>query len=262
MLNTIFSDECLSNIIGHIKACWEYDYPTGKTLENAIFKGIKPFYSDAQSLGSPNTIVDVGKETQAFDIKGSKSLSHLTKKSKSSNNETNIFFEQTIPDYGKILVKIPNSIHTQVRRPKVDLKNFTGQAQKAIDDQINDYHGFAIRTTNEAGYEELISVVLLYGIDEKKGLKSVFLTATKFNIPTVTSYAVGYSKQKKPNAYMGFDRNNEKVFSLSSFNRGSSNFYKTFFIDKGMLVTWETEEENPKIYTRTELDQTCAIDSI
>lgn len=262
MLNKIFSDDCVSNIVGHIKACWEYDYPTGKTLENAIFKGIKPFYADAKALGSPNTIVDVGKEKQAFDIKGSKTLKHLKKKNENSNDENNIFIQQTIPNYGKILVKIPRYIHTQVRRPKVDLKSFTGSAQKTLDDQIKDYHSFAMQTTNRDGFNELISIVLLYGIDDKRGLKSVYLTAEKFNIPTVASYVVGHSKKGTPNAYIGLDKNNEKVFSLSSFNRGSSNFYKTFYIQKGLLVTWEVEEEDPKIYTKKELEKICAIDSI
>jgi hypothetical protein len=251
---------CIDNILGHIKNCWNYDYPNGKTLETAIFRGIEPFYANARLLGSPSTIVDVGKNNEAFDIKGCKELGHLVKIVKSSNHEKNNFAEQTVPGAKKIVVRIPKSVITQVRRPKVDLKNYAGNTKKIIDEQVQDYHQFAMTTTNDDGYEVLFSVVLLYGID--KGFKSVFLTLKKFDIPQIKKYITVNKKNGTPCGYQGTDADGNVLFKLSSFNKGSSNFHKKFCTEEGILMTWLAEEKNQTIFTREELETTCAIKEI
>jgi hypothetical protein len=254
------TQSCINNILGHIKNCWNYDYPTGKTLETAIFRGIEPFYANAKLLGSPSTIVDVGKNNEAFDIKGCKKLGHMVKIVKSSNHVMNNFAEQTVPNSNKIIVRIPKSVVTQVRRPNVDLKNYTGNAKKIIDEQIQDYHQFAVTTTRDDGYEVLFSIVVLYGID--KGFKSVFLTLKKFDIPQIKNYIIENKKDGTPCAYKGIDATGKDIFSLSSFNKGSSNFYKSFCTEEGILMTWLAEEKNQTIFTREELETTCAIKEI
>ena len=259
MISQIISDECLYNILGHIKSCWKYDYPTGGTLETAVYLGMKPFYSNAKQLGSPSTIVDVGKDDDAFDIKGCKVLGHVNKTVKSSNYDKNIFVKQTVPNFGEVHIRIPVSIITQVRRPKVDLKGYKGSAKKSLDEQIDDYQSFALRTTDKDGYQRLFSMVLLYGIDTKKGFKSAFLTLTEFDIPKIINYSIGKNAKGVPNSYQGLDENGNNVFVLSSFNKGSSNFYKRFGTSKGVLMTWPIEEENPFIYTKQLLEESTGI---
>ena len=262
-MTTVLSDECISNILGHIKACWNYNYPTGNTLENAFFEGIRPFYTDAKSLGGPNTMVDVGKDQEAFDIKGKKVLGHLSKLTKASNYEENIFVKQLVPGKGKINVKVPKSIMTQIRRPKVNLKNYKGNAKKILTEQITDYHQFAVKTTNKAGYQDLFSVVLLYGIDVKKGYKSVFLTIEKFDIPAVAKFSIGTKKDNvTPGSYLGADDKNNTLFSLITFSTNSSNFSKRFYTTYGELMTWSIEDTDPVIYTRSELEKTCAVTTV
>jgi hypothetical protein len=87
-LQEIFTDDCIQNILGHIRACWTYSSPTSKTLEEAIYRGIKPFYPDVKDLGGPTTIVDIAKGTQALDIKGGQQLGHLQKLGKAQNLDT------------------------------------------------------------------------------------------------------------------------------------------------------------------------------
>lgn len=255
-------EDCGYNLLGHAKACWKYDYPTGSTLENAIFQGLRPFYPNAQLLGSPSTIVDVGRDNVAYDNKGCKVLGHINKKVRSSNNDNNIFVKQDIPGVGVIQVRIPRSIITQVRRPKVNLRDFKGSPKHALNEQIKDYHQFAMKTTAKDGYEELFSIVLLYGIDEKKGVKSIFLTIEEFHIPEIVAYEIGTKKNGTPCAYHGLNEKGQIVFSLSSFNKGSSNFYKRFVTSQGILMSWAVENEEPVIYTRDELLKTCAIQTV
>lgn len=254
---------CLINILGHIKDCWNYDYPTGKTLENAFYEGLKPFYPNSKKLGSPSTIVDSGKDNDGFDIKGNKVLGHIIKETRRSNHEHNIFVTQNIPNFGKIKVRIPHSIVTQVRRPKVDLKKFTGNSKKILDEQVADYREFAEKSTLRERYENLFSIVLLYGIDKEKGIKSVFLTVEKFGIPEIERYDIGYKEDKEtPCSYRALNVSGDVVFMLSSFNKGSSNLYKRFPTTSGILMSWPIEEKHSKIHTEEELLATCAIQKI
>jgi hypothetical protein len=259
-MNKIISDECLYNILGHIKNCWTYGYPSGTTLENAIFEGLKPFYPSAKNLGSPSTIVDTAKEDDAFDVKGRKVLGHLKRITGGSNYEDNQFVEQTIPNFGKIKVRIPKSVITQVRRPKVDLKGYKGDAEKILNEQIEDYLKFAFETTNKDGYKNLYSVVVLYGID--KGYKSIFLTIEKFSLPKSSKFSIGQKENSEPCSYDSYDSNGKLLYKLSSFNKGSSNFYKVFETSKGTLVTWPVEEQSDFVYTKDYIEKTSAIQTV
>ena len=259
-MNNIITDECLHNILGHIKNCWTYGYPSGTTLENAIFEGLKPFYPSAKNLGSPSTIVDTAKEDDAFDVKGRKVLGHLKRLTGSANHADNQFIEQNIPNFGKIKVRVPRSVITQVRRPKVDLKGYKGNPEEILNEQIKDYQSFAFETTSKDGYKNLYSVVVLYGID--KGYKSVFLTIEKFSTPSSTRFSVGKKENGEPCSYDSYDQNNKLVFKLSSFNKGSSNFYKTFETSQGTLLTWPVEEKSDFVYTKGYIEKTSAITTI
>jgi hypothetical protein len=117
-----------------------------------------------------------------------------------------------------------------------------------------------VTTTRDDGYEVLFSIVVLYGID--KGFKSVFLTLKKFDIPQIKNYIIENKKDGTPCAYKGIDATGKDIFSLSSFNKGSSNFYKSFCTEEGILMTWLAEEKNQTIFTREELETTCAIKEI
>jgi len=256
-MKNIISDDCLYNILGHIKNCWTYGYPSGTVLESAIFEGMKPFYTDAKILGSPSTIVDTAKENDAFDIKARKVLGHIKRITGSSNLKENQFVDQTVPNFGKIKVRIPRSVVTQVRRPKVDLKGYRGNAEEILNEQIKDYQEFAFETTRKDGYTDLYSVVVLYGID--KGYKSVFLTIEKFSTPASTKFSTGKKENGDPCSYDSYDADNKLVFRLSSFNKGSSNFYKTFETDRGILLTWPVEEKSNFVYTKDYIEKTSAI---
>lgn len=256
-LTEVLDTKAIDNVLYHIKKCWDYTYPTGNALEEAFYRGIKPYYKDVKSLGSPKTIVDVSKGKTAFDIKGSKKLGHLKRLGKNSNFEENYFIEQTVPSKGKIKVRVSKSIHTQVRRPKVDLKGFKGNPEKILSNQINEYKDFVFKTATADGCTEVFSVVCQYGID--KGFKSVFLNITKFSIPEISNSIIKSKKDGTPAAYEGYDEFNNLMFALSSFNRGSSNLYKTFETTGGVLFTWPEEEEDVTVGTRTDLEKVGAV---
>lgn len=258
-VGNIISTDCLYNILGHVMKSWQYSYPSGTTLESAIYEGIKPFYKDARLLGSPSTITDVSKSKDAFDIKGRKVLSHLRKMSRANNLDENNFVKQKVPNHGEVYVRIPHTTTTQVRRPKVDLKGFKGDPKKAIDSQIQDYLQFALVTSTKDGCDQIYSIVLLYGIDEKKGFKSVFLSIEPFGAPQPVRYEIGYKKNGQPCEYSAYDQTNQKIFSLSSFNKGSSNFYKAFQTEHGMLMTWPIESKDDMIYTKNYLEKHAAV---
>lgn len=244
----ILSKEAIYNIIGHCKKCWDYTYPTGKALEEAIYRGIKPFYKNSQSLGAPNTIVDVSKEKDAFDIKGKKKLGHLKRLSKSSNKENNIFVEQILPNALRIKVKIPKNITTMVQRPNVDMENWKGDPLKIIKASISYYKNFAHTTTKKVNCDNLFSVVVLYGEDEKKVYRSLFITLEEFSEPEIALAKYHLKKDKSYAGYNGFDKDGNIIFSLTPFNRGSVNCNKIFNTNQGVLYTWPIEETDPTIY--------------
>jgi len=250
-LQEIFSDDCIQNVLGHIRACWTYSSPTSKTLEEAIYRGIKPFYSDAKNLGGPTTIVDISKEHQALDIKGGQQLGHLQKIGRAQNQDTNIFVEQIVPGAGKIKVRIPKTVDTIIRRPGINLKSFTVKPKTAITQCLEEYKKFAETTTAEADCESLFTIFVLYGMDEKKGYKSIFLTLEEFFIPDIKDFKITLKEdEKSPQAYLGLNANGDVIYKLVPFNQSSTNSYKKFDTSRGVLYTWPVEEHDPIIYTK------------
>jgi len=249
-LQEIFSDDCIQNILGHVRACWTYSSPTSKTLEEAIYRGIKPFYTDVRDLGGPTTIVDIAKGTQALDIKGGQQLGHLQKLGRAQNLDTNIFVEQIVPGAGKIKVRIPKSVDTIIRRPGINLKSFTVEPKTAVTQCIEEYKTFAETTTKDAGCESLFTIFVLYGMDEKKGYKSIFLTLEEFFIPEITECKITLKEDQSPQAYLGLDVHGDVIYKLVPFNQSSTNSYKKFDTSRGVLYTWPVEEPDPIIYTK------------
>ena len=243
----MISKSSLYSIIGHIQHYWDYtdSLPTGKPLEKLITDGLKSVYPDAKELGSPDTIVDVGKDKDAFDIKGIGKLSHSFRIPKDKFYIDNNYLKSELKNKSAY-IKIPKFVTTMVRRPSVDIKSYGGDPKSIITEQIHEYNSFALNTTKKSGFENLYSLITLYG--EDKGLRSVFISIDEFKIPTVSNFLTVYNKQNKPVGYSAMDDNERVMFSLSSFNNGSTNFYKSFKINTGVLYTWEIEKRPPVIY--------------
>lgn len=237
----------LYSIIGHIQHYWDYtdSLPTGKPLEKLITDGLKNVYPSAKELGSPDTIVDVGKDTDAFDIKGVGKLSHSFRTPKEKFYTDNNYLLSDLKNKSAY-VKIPKFVSTMVRRPSVDIKSYNGDAKSIITEQIEEYNNFALTTTKKSGFQNLYSFITLYG--EDKGLRSVFISIDEFKIPTVDRFLTVFNKLDKPVGYTAVDNNDRTMFSLSSFNNGSTNFYKSFKINSGVLYTWEIEKRPHVIY--------------
>lgn len=255
----VIAEEAVYNIIGHCMKCWDYTYPTGTALEEAVFRGLKAYYENSYSLGAPNTIVDVKKDTDAFDIKGGKKLSYLKKMSKSTNLEENIFIEQILPNTEKINVRIPKSIMTMIQRPNVDMENWRGDPNKIISAAISDYKNFASTTTKKANCNSLYSLVVLYGEDKAKKYRSIFITLEEFVEPEIVSTKHHLKQDKSYSGYNGFDKDGKLVYALSPFNRGSINSYKAFDTSKGVLYTYDIEENDPIVYDKTFLEKFGSI---
>lgn len=258
-LMQIFTEEAIYNILGHIRKCWDYTYPTGKALEEAIYRGLKPFYSDVRDLGSTKTIVDIAIGKIAADIKGSKKLGHLKRFSKRSNFDENFFQKVDVPGHGSVRVRISKKVNTMVRRPKVNLQNYQGDANTILNAQILDYINFAFTTTDKDGCTDLYTVICQYGQD--KGFKSIFLNIEKFSDLSIERTDIGTKKDGTPASYNGYI-GSDLIYSLSSFNRGSSNLNKTFYISSGILYTWPDQKTNSAIYTREDLETDGAISKI
>lgn len=259
---TTLSSEVITNVLGHCKECWNYDYPTGKTLENAFYEGVKPFHADSKKLGSSFTIVDVAQGTNAFELKGSKALGFLKRVTGAANHGKNKFISVSIPNVGNLLVRVPYSIMTQIRRPVVDLHNYKGNPKEIILEQIEDYVNFAKKSCEKGGFDTLYSGTLLYGTDEKKGVRGIVYTQSKFSIPTITDYTIGYKEDgKTPCSYQAIGEDGLVVFQLSSFNKGSSNFYKRYYVDVDSLnvLVWAIKEQHAKIFTKEELSKDSVI---
>lgn len=243
----MISKSSLYSIIGHIQHYWDYtdSLPTGKPLEKLITDGLRSVYPDSKEMGAPDTIVDVGKEKDAFDIKGVGKLSHSFRVPKEKFYIDNNYLLSNLKN-NSAYVKIPKYVTTMVRRPSVDIKSYSGDAKEIISEQITEYNAFALSTTKKAGFENLYSFITLYG--EDKGLRSVFISVDQFKIPVATSFYTVYNKSDKAVGYAANDSSGKTMFSLSSFNNGSTNFYKTFEIQSGVLYTWEIEKRLPLVY--------------
>jgi len=251
----IISEQAVYNIIGHIKNCWNYTYPTGKALEEAIYRGLIPFYKNVQTLGGPHTIVDVLKDTDAFDIKGAKQLGFLKKIGTTSNQAENNFVEQTFPNGKKITVKIPRDILAIVKRPNADMEKFEGAPIDVLKKSIGEYETFARTTTAKAKCKNLYSIVVLYEEDKINGLRSIFFTLEEFSVPNIIQ-GRHISKKTGENAgYIGTDETNTTCYKLLGFNPASVNSYKKFVSNRGILYTWLINEDDSLTFDELNLEQ-------
>lgn len=231
--------EAKYNIIGHIKSYWDEtdSLPTGKPLEKLIKDGLIGFYPSACEIGTPHTIVDVAKEKDAYDVKGLGCLSFSYKQPHTTHTINNHYINHSEYD---LWVKIPKKVSTQVRRPNVDLQGYNGDPSDILTEQITEYKTFAMETTKKDGYDNLYSMLVLYGRNED--YRTVTLSVSPFTIPETNNYDYSYSKNGTQNGYLA-KADNDVMFSLSSFNKGSSNFYKTFEVVDPLTYTWKTTEQ-------------------
>jgi hypothetical protein len=247
----IISPHAVYNIIGHIKTCWNYTYPTGAALEEAIYRGLKSYYHDVRALGGPNTIVDVVKGNCAFDIKGAKQLGFINRLAANSNTADNVFVEQQLSDGKKIIVKIPRSVLAIVKRPNTDMQNFEGDPLSTLEKSLCEYKFFADTTTARAGCQDLYSIVVLYEEDLDRRLRSIFFTCSQFSIPIMANGRYILSEQNKNTGYIAVDATESVCYKLLRFNNGSVNSYKKFDTSQGILYTWSMDEVDDQCFDQS-----------
>lgn len=229
------TNEIAHNIFYHVEKCWDYVYPTGQALETAIYRGFLPFYNIVEHHGSPTTIVDVKVCDKALDIKGVKKLNIVKKLSKRRNAD--YAWREHMVNQDKYYLGIPNSIMTQVRRPKVDLQGYKGNCEEIMTDQLADYKNFAETTAAKAGCNSIYSLVGLYQYHEKYKVKAFSLSLLEFFVDTPEKYVT----EKK--SYLGI-KDGETYFKLASFNAGSSNLEKRFVVKAEYSRMWSDEQRH------------------
>lgn len=238
----MINQEIANHIFLHIGRCWDYCYPTGQALETAIARGLEPFFETKQ-LGSPSTITDVKADDVSIDSKGNKTLKLLKKITRATNTEDNQVLELDVLGK-KVYLGVPRSIVTQVRRPKVDLQNYAGDAKETLVEQIDEYETFAITKSKADGCVCIMSFVVQY--QKRDNIKGATLTVNEFEIPQVAEYITKKDGKGKNSAYVALDENGQEVFALSSFNAGSSNMYKRFNTEKFYYRVWQSDTYVPE----------------
>jgi hypothetical protein len=258
----VIKEEAVYNILGHIRTCWNYTYPTGTALEEAVYRGLKPFYSDVRALGGPLTIVDVVKDTDAFDIKGAKQLGYVSKITKNSNLVENHFVEQTLSNNQIVKIKIPKDILAIVKRPNSDMERFNGDPMEILQKSLTQYETFARETTTKSNCQNLYSIVVLYEEDLEKGYRSIFFTLEKFSIPEIVSGKYIVKKDGTNSGYIGEDNTNSECYKLLGFNTGSVNSYKKYPCNRGILYTWTIDEDDKFIFDEQHINQIGSLRTI
>jgi hypothetical protein len=249
----MINQEIANHIFLHIGRCWDYCYPTGQALETAIFRGLQPFFETKQ-LGSPSTITDVKADDVSIDAKGNKTLKILNKITKGTNTKDYNILELQV--HGKkVYLSVPKSLVTQVRRPKVDLQNYAGDAQLTLEEQIEEYKTFALVKSKNDGCSKVMSFVVQY--IEQSNTKAATLTVSEFDIPEVEKYFTKKDSKGKNKEYVGLNADGEEVFALSSYNKGSSNMYKRFRTEQFYYRVWKSEDYIPT-YNKAEVDAELA----
>jgi len=231
--------QAITNIFGNMLECWKWDNPTGSLLERAITKALNPVYPNVRHLGSGQTIVDVAIHKIAFDIKGSGALRILQKNTGSTDSN----YISHIVNSKEVFIRIPKAITTQIRRPTVDLENWKGDAEKILKEQIADYENFATTSTKAEGCNQLYSLVVLYGENEKLGIQAAYISLQPFSVVYPETY---HTEGKK---YYGLDKNGVETFSISPMNKGSVNTFKRFDTSKGVLRVWSTQNQTDRNYS-------------
>lgn len=245
----LLSKNALYNLLGHLQLLSLAGGDiSGKNLEFAVYTALWPFYNNVQHLGSLKTIVDVGIDKIAFDIKARQSIDHLYKINKNSNS--NNFLQKHKVAEKQIYVSAPNSIITQVRRPNVVLKNYEADPKKILQEAIDEYEAFALNSLAKSGHDKLYSFVVQYG--KEKDCVSVRISIEPFCIPKVETYTVLCNNNQIPCAYVGLDKNKEIIFKIESYNTNSSNLFKRFDTANGILAIWP-KVENKSIFSKQDL---------
>ena len=255
----IISEESVYNILAHIRTCWNYTYPTGKALEEAVYRGLKPYYSKVQMEGGPLTLVDVFKDTDAFDIKGAKQLGFLQKLNGKSNKEKNNFFEEEFPNGKKIIVKVPKDVLAIIKRPNTDMEQFEGTPVDVLRRSLIEYQTFAKVTTQKSNCQNLYSIVVLYQEDQVKGFRSIFFTLEEFSVPDIDKGTRITKKNGDSAGYIGVDDTNSVCYKHVGFNPASVNSYKKYNCNRGILYTWLINEDDSLVFDKAYLEQNGSL---
>ena len=70
-------------------------------------------------------------------------------------------------------------------------------------------------------------------------MKAITLTTSEFQIPQTAKFDTTTNKYGNNNAYVSYDVDNNEIFKLSSFNRGSSNMYKRYPTEDFYYRVWK-----------------------
>ena len=133
-------------------------------------------------------------------------------------------------------IAIPEGVLTPARRPQVDIEQFNGNAESIITKQIEEHRNYAYRTMQEAGCDELRSIILLYGATE--GYKSIYIEELPFDLPAGVKFETTLNKKKIPSEYRAYDNEGNISYKISSYSKGSDNFNKRFNTNNGFLFVW------------------------
>ena len=242
-MTSVLNKDVAAHIFKHVERVCEVTLPTGAALEVAVARGfIDNNKHKVRTFGSPNTITDVAVDDVCLDIKGKKDVGLLNKISKSANYDKNMFIPVDLDDK-EFFIRIPKSIVTQARRPKVDLKGYTADAKTILNEQSKEYVDFAHRTSTKDGCKKIVSIVHLYG--RVKGFNISVLSETFFEEHTIETAETTYKKNGKPAAYQGYNNIGDLVYKLSSFNKGSSNMDKRYYVNNVYYRVWKDNPYQP-----------------
>jgi hypothetical protein len=206
--------------------------PNDTTSEIIIACGFKPFYSDTEPRGGSTTIVDVKVGKVAYDVKARDVLNVFTKE-RSEKQRANAPGQQYFKIQDGLYVGRPNCVHSPVRRPNVELENYQGDCRRILTEQIQEYRDYADRTTNEAGCNELRSLLFLYG--QGSGYKAIYIEEQLFATPKPASFTTG-------KGYYAHDASGQQLYQILDYSKGSSNFNKRFDCNnQGFLFVWPAE---------------------
>lgn len=238
-MTPLITQEVAVNIAAHTQMAWQYGAPNDDAGEIIITCGLKPWYPEAEQRGGSTTIVDVKVGRIAYDIK-CRDVLGIFLKEHSDKQKARAPGKEYHKINDTLFVSLPKSVVSPVRRPSVDLENYTGDCQRIMTEQIDEYRAYANRTVTEAGCDELRSVLLLYG--EKNGYKAMYVEEQAFGTPTPDSYATG-------KGYHAYDSNNKLLYEILDYSKGSSNFNKRFDCTTGYLFVWPSQALGTQIST-------------
>lgn len=226
----LLTQEIATNIAAHTQMAWTYAVPNDSTGEVIIANGFKPFYPDAEQRGGSTTIVDVKVGNIAYDVK-CRDVLGIFLKEHSEKQKDRAKNKQYFKISESLFIGRPNGVLSPVRRPSVELENYRGDSQRILLDQIAEYCSYANRTTKDAGCTELRSLLFLYG--EAKGYKALYIEEQEFSTPTPARFETIENK-----SYIGYDINDQKLYEILDYSKGSTNFKKRFDCNNGFLFVW------------------------